>query len=84
MAKLDFEEINRFGNIYFKYGFIKSKREISDQIYLLFRANEKDNLELIIESNDVFNYELNLKHLLIIDVTKMNLLKEDIPYLPFI
>ena len=84
LAKLDFEEINRFGNIYFKYGFIKSKRETSDQIYLLFRANEKDNLELIIESNDVFNYELNLKHLLIIDVTKMNLLKEDIPYLPFI
>lgn len=84
MAKLDFEEINRFGNIYFKYGFIKSKREITDQIYLLFKGNERDNLKLIIESNDVFNYELNLKHLLIIDVTKINLLKEDIAYLPFI
>ena len=84
LVKLDFEEINRFGNIYFKYGFIKSKREITDQIYLLFKGNERDNLKLIIESNDVFNYELNLKHLLIIDVTKMNLLKEDIPYLPFI
>ncbi|WP_300924529.1 hypothetical protein [uncultured Clostridium sp.] len=84
LAKLNFNEINRFGNIYFKYGVLQSKKIVDDQAYLIFKANNIDSLKLNIESNDVLDYKINLRHLLIIDITKMNLLKEDIPYLPFI
>lgn len=84
LVKLDFEEINRFGNIYFKYGVLKSTREINDQIYLVFKYNDKDDLRLIIEAEDVLNYAINLKHILLIDISKMHLLTGDIPYLPFI
>ena len=84
LAKLDFEEINKYGDIKFTYGFLKSVREVDNQVYLLFKADDKNQLKLIFENKEVFPYEVNLKHLIIIDVSKLALLKEDIPYLPFI
>lgn len=84
LAKLDFEEINKYGDIKFTYGFLKSIREVDNQVYLLFKADDKNQLKLIFENKEVFPYEINLKHLMIIDVSKLSLLKEDIPYLPFI
>ena len=84
MVKLDFEEINKFGDIYFQYGVLKSNKEIDEQIYLIFKYNEDKDLKLIIEANDIFEYGVNLKHILLIDITKMHLLAEDIKYLPFI
>ena len=83
LAKLDLEEINKFGNIYFKYGVIKSTK-VDDQIYILFKANDKYNLTLTVEPNDVLDYKVNLKHLLLVNITNLHLLKADIPYLPFI
>lgn len=83
LVKLDFEEINKFGSIYFKYGVIKSTI-INEQLYLVFRANTSNTLKLVIEANDVLPYQVNLKHILLIDITTLNLLKVDIPYLPFI
>lgn len=83
LVKLDLEEINQFGKIYFKYGVIKST-SIKDQCYLVFKANQKDKLKLIIEPNDILDYKVNLKHILLTNITKLNLLKQDIPYIPFV
>ena len=84
LVKLDFEEINRFGNIYFQYGVLKSNRYVPEQIYLVFQYNDDKDVKLYIDANDVLNYAINLKHILLIDITKMHLLTEDISYLPFI
>lgn len=83
LVKLDFKEINKLGNVHFRYGVLKSTYIDDEQCYLLFKATG-DKLLLNIEANDVLDYQINLKHLMIIDITKMRLLKEDIPYLPFI
>lgn len=84
LAKLDFEEINNLGNITFKYSSAKSVRYDNEQIYLIFKANDRDQLKLLIESNDVLDYQVNLKHIMILNITKMKLLKNDILLLPFI
>ena len=83
LVKLDFEEINKFGKVYFKYGVLKST-VINDQTYLIFRADSTNKLKLVIESDDVLPYQLNLKHILLINISNLHLLKADIPYLPFI
>ena len=84
LAKLDFEEINKYGDIYFKYGVLKSKRIEEEQIYLLFKGRENLKLDLFIDPKEKLDYKINLKHIMIIDISNMNLQKEDIPYLPFI
>lgn len=83
LVKLDFKEINRLGSTYLKYGVLKSSYIDNEQCYLIFKATN-DKLILNVEGNDVLDYQVNLKHLMIIDITKMRLLKSDIPYLPFI
>lgn len=83
LLKMDFKEVNQLGNIYFKYGALKSTR-VDNQLFLLFRGKEDKEITLNIEPNDVLPYQINLRHLMIIDITKMNLIKEDIFYLPFI
>lgn len=83
LAKLDFEEINQLGNICFKYGFLKSTRH-RDQVYIVFKAKENMPLKLIIEPNTELPYWLNLKRIMIIDITKLNLLREDVLNLPYI
>ena len=35
-------------------------------------------------NEDVLNYIIKLKHILIVDITNMGLNKEDITYLPFV
>lgn len=84
LIKLDYKEINKFGNVYFQYGVLKSNKLDDEQCYLLFKAKEDLKLKLIIEGNDVLPYQINLKHIMIIDSTKLRMLKEDIKYLPFI
>lgn len=84
LIKLDYKEINKFGNVYFQYGVLKSNKLDDEQCYLLFKAKEDLKLKLIIEGNDVLPYQINLKHIMIVDSTKLRMLKEDIKYLPFI
>lgn len=84
LAKLDFEEINRFGDIYFQYKFLKSSKLDNEQSYLIFKADGENNLKLCIDSNDIINYKVNIKHILLIDITRMRILKSDIEYLPFV
>lgn len=83
LVKLDFEEINQLGKIYFKYGFKKSTRD-KDQIYLVFKAKENEELKLTIEPNSELPYWLNIKRIMLLDITNLNLLKEDITNLPYI
>lgn len=84
LVKLDYKEINRFGNTYFKYGVLQSTKTDDEQCYLILKGNQAHQLMLCLESNDVLDYQVNLKHLLIIDITKMKILKGDVPYLPFV
>lgn len=84
LVKLDLDEINTLGEIYFKFGVLKSTK-INGQLYLIFKiTNIENQLQLVVAPNDVLEYAINIKHLLLIDITKMKLLKDDIPYLPFI
>lgn len=83
LVKLDYENINDFGKIYFKYGVLKSYNT-NNQVYLIFKGNENIKLHLNIDFDDVIEYKTNLKHILISDITNINLLQEDIEYLPFI
>ena len=73
-----------FQEKYFKYGVLKSKRIEEEQIYLLFKGRENLKLDLVIDPKEKLDYKINLKHIMIIDISNMNLQKEDIPYLPFI
>lgn len=83
LVKLDLKEINQLGNIYFQYGVIKSVKD-NEQIYITFKYRDDIPLYLIIEPNDVLEYKVNLKHILIIDTTEIGLLREDIISLPYI
>lgn len=83
LIKLDYEEINKLGETFFNYNVIKSFDIDNKQCYIIFKANG-DNPYLNIQGNDVLDYQVNLKHLMIIDITNMRLLREDIPYLPFV
>lgn len=84
LVKLDYEQINKFGVTEFKYGELRSSSIDDEQIYLIFRANKNDYLSLNMRCNDVLSYKVNLKHILLINITKMKLQKSDIPYLPFV
>ena len=84
LAKLDYEPINEFGRVEFKYDVIESTQIDNEQLYIIFKANNKDKLILNIISDDIISYKVNLKHMLLIDITKRKLAKNDIPYLPFV
>lgn len=84
LVKLDYDNINDFGKIYFKYGVLKSSTEVDNQSYLIFKGNDNIKLHMVVESDPVIAYRTNLKHILIADITYANLLQEDIIFLPFI
>lgn len=84
LAKLDYQEINNLGNVYFKYKEHKSSNVQDEQCFILFKYDGENKLQLVIEPNDIIDYKINLKHIMIINITKMKLLKGDILYLPFI
>lgn len=83
LVKLDIEEINRYGNIYLQYGFIKSKQE-KNQLHLIFKPDDKYKLKIIFNPKEKLDYQVNIKRILLADITELNLMKEDILYLPFI
>ena len=84
LIKLDYKNINNLGKIYFQYGVSKSLNWNDEQIYLVFKANKTLDLKLNIENKEVLPYQINLKHILLVDMTYLNLMQEDIGYLPFI
>lgn len=84
LIKLDYEEINNLGKIYFSYGVLRSKQFNKEQIYIVIKANDNLDLQLNIEGNDILPYQVNLKHMLLIEMDKLSIEEKDIPYLPFI
>lgn len=84
LIKLNYEEINRFGNVSLKYGNINSTKVSKEQICLIFKAHKDEKLVLNIKSNDILPYQINLKHLMILDITKLGLLQSDVNNLPFV
>lgn len=83
LVKLDYQELNLYGNLYLKYGDQISVK-IKDQLYLLFKGTSTERLLLYVENSEVLPYLLNLKHLLVIDLTNTKLTEDDIMHLPFI
>lgn len=83
LVKLDFKEVNRFGDMFFKYG-VRMSTKVGEQIWLLFKGAENKELYLILKNNEVYDYKVNLKHIMILDITDMGLLTKDIEYLPFL
>lgn len=83
LAKLDYEEVNNYGQIYFKYGEIISEFIDDQQIYIVFKSNGND-LKLIMENESELKYSVNLKHILIVRLINMNIDEKDIPHIPFI
>ncbi len=84
LIKLDYFPINKLGKVYLSYGIMKSTDFNDEQCYLLFRVTGDRELSLNIEPDDVLPYQLNLKHLLLIDIDNQGVETQDIPYLPFI
>ena len=84
LIKLDYFPINNLGKTYLSYGIMKSTEFNGEQCYLLFRVTGDRELCLTIEPDDVLPYQVNLKHLLLIDVSNQGVELNDIPYLPFI
>ena len=83
LAKLDYQELNYYGKLYLKYGESISV-ELKDQLYILFKGSNTERLLLKVENKEVLPYLINLKHLLIVDLTNIKLTEEDIVHLPFI
>lgn len=83
LAKLDYKEINSYGQIYFKYGEYISENIDNEQLYILFKANGSP-LKLIMENKEELKYSVNLKHILIIKLDNMNIDVADIPHIPFV
>lgn len=84
LIKLDYEQINRFGEMFLTYGASKSIAYGDDQLYLVIKGDACNQLKLKICPKDIISYKVNLKHLMVINITNMKLQKEDIPHLPFI
>ena len=84
LLKLDYVPINALGKTFLSYGVMKSTTFNKEQEYLLFRCTGNYELKLNIEANDVLPYQLNLKHLMLIETEGVGIEMKDIPYLPFI
>ena len=84
LIKLDYKEINKLGKCYFNYGVLKSSKIDDEQCYLIIKAKEGKQLKLIIEGNDILPYQINLKNIMIINITHLRLTQDDVGYLPFI
>lgn len=84
LYKLDFEEVNNFGELDLTYGAMNCLKG-HEQLWIVFKANS--DLLPTVKLNH-FNYEqpyiVNLKRDMLIDITTMQLQAEDIERLTFI
>lgn len=84
LVKLDLTEVNKYGQLYLKYGEIISEFINDDQLYIIFKSDEINELRLYVENREVLPYIINLKRLLIIDLINQIFEEDDIQHLPFI
>lgn len=83
LVKLDYKEVNNYGQIYFQYGEITSDYIEDEQLYIIFKANG-NHLQLVLENDSELKYSVNLKHLLIINMDNLNIDLGDISHIPFV
>ena len=84
LVKLDFEQINTYGELYMFYGGVTSQYIDDEQLYLIFKANPSDELKIKFTNKEKLPYLVNLKHILLIDLTNLKIEEDDIKHLPFI
>ena len=84
LIKLDCETLNDYGQIYMTYGDIVSTRKSDTQIYIIFKANTKDNFKIILENSEPLPFMVLLKHILVVDLATTRFEEDDILHLPFI
>lgn len=84
LVKLDHEQINKYGQVYMSYGETLSIEADDEQLYLIFKADSRHELKLHLENNEQLPYLINLKHIMIIDITNCKIDEDDIRHLPFI
>ena len=84
LLKLDYEQINEYGEIYVLYGDVSSTILNTDQLYIIFKANSKDEIRVKLDNNEKLPYLINLKHILLLDLTDLRIEEDDIKHLPFI
>ena len=85
LLKLDYEQINKYGLIYCKYGEIISTHIDDEQLYMVFKSDSlNSNLQIILDNNYELPYLINLKRILLIDITDLRVDEDDIIHLPFV
>lgn len=82
LLKLDYRSINNLGKTSLAYGILKSK-SLTNQEFLLFKADGVNKLEIDLTPDDILPYQVNLRNLLLVDIEKLNISLDDIPYLPY-
>lgn len=84
MIKLDYEQVNDYGSIYFKYGETTSVDIDAEQLYIIFKADDYNEIRLHLKNEEKLPYLVNLKHIMIVDITNLKIDEDDIQHLPFI
>lgn len=85
LLKLDYEQINQYGTIYCKYGESISTYIDDEQLYMVFKSDSLNkNIEIIVDNNYELDYLINIKRILLIDITDLKIDQDDIIHLPFI
>ena len=84
LLKLDYEQINTYGDIYISYGEFISTIIDSSQQYIVFKANLNDEIRIKLNNKEKLPYLINLKHILLVDLTNLKIEEDDIRHLPFI
>lgn len=83
LVKLDYEEINNCGSVYLSYGDWLSS-QVKDQQFIVIQGDPTARLRIYLEKTEELPYRINLKHILIIDLTNQQITEADIPHLPFV
>ena len=82
LIKINYVEGNDVGKTFLKYG-NKYSDNTDNQAFMVFRYKDSLKMTLNIIPNNIINYIVNIRNILLIDVTDLNLDAEDIPYLPY-
>ena len=85
LLKLDFEELNKYGTIAAKYGEISSMQLTDNQFYMLFKTDLFSSyLYITVNNSEALPYLVNIKRLLLIDITDARIDADDLIHLPFV
>lgn len=84
LVKLDYKQINQYGETYMTYGETISEILDEEQLYIIFKANSKDELKIVLKNPENLPYLVNIKNILITNMKNLKIEKNDIRYLPFI